>query len=138
MPEVPPMKLSFSGSMTLGKGSRLGPSRYRRLLPGKRHGSVREGEGAERGPLSLVLPRAAPDHPIIRLAMCIPQPAPGALRNATPDQYPGVTHVYALHKRQGKLTHLLDGTVTAGSKVGVGQGPGWLPVVILRTTQGSD
>ena len=81
-----------------------------------------EGEGAERGPLSLVLPRAAPYHPIIRLAMPNPQPAPGALRNATLGQYAGVTQVYALHKRQGKLTHLLDGTVTAGSGGGRGAG----------------
>lgn len=41
-----------------------------------------EGEGAERGPLSLVQSSAALNHPN-RLAMPNPHSAPWALRNAT-------------------------------------------------------
>lgn len=75
------------------------------------------GSEVQKGVLSLVLPRSAPDHPIIRLAMPNPQPALWALKNAAPGQHPDVTHVHALHRRQGKLTHLLGGTVIAGSRV---------------------
>lgn len=96
------MKLFLFGPVILGTGSRLGASWKEKL---------------QKGVLSLVLPRAAPDHPIVRLAMPNPQPALGALRNAAPGQLPDVTHVHALHRRQGKLTHLLDGTVIAGSRV---------------------